>query len=93
MCKRKMTAKLKLLLWLSERKTAKTSEAIRYALDNYSDRGDRNCRLLAEEGLIRRLSDREKDHIGVFSKEGVWGITEKGETEAKQLGQMKFSFV
>ena len=67
-------AKTRLYLWLRERKWAKTSEILRWGTDNYSNRADRNCRLLAQEGKIKRMDKQKKICYFGHIAEEVWEI-------------------
>ena len=63
-------------LWefLKTRKYVKTSEIIRWGVNNYSNRSDRNARIVAREGRLRRLTDEEvMSHFGVLG-EGVYEV-------------------
>lgn len=67
-----------LKIWLKEKGFAKTSEVVRFGLENYHIRAERDCRDFANEGLIRRLTDQEKAFRGYGdSCESVWEWLEK----------------
>ena len=58
--------------WLREQKVVKTSDVIRFGLQNYYTRAERTARELAEEGYIRRIDESTKqEHYGNI-KEEVW---------------------
>jgi hypothetical protein len=61
-----------LLLFLRSQEFTKTSDVIRWGSMNFSNRAERDARQLAEEGLIRRLTDEEKRFRGFNGKEDVW---------------------
>lgn len=66
----KRPAKTRLLEWLRDRRCAKTSEIILWGTQNYSNRSDRNARLLATEGYIRRMTEDETNfHYGKIREE------------------------
>lgn len=52
-----------------------TSKVIRWGLDNFHTRAERDARDLATEGRLRRLTDEEKRMYGFGqSKEEVWRV-------------------
>ena len=60
-----------LLDYIKEKHYVRTSEVIKFASAHFSNRGDRDARLLASEGRIKRISDEEK--IFRFNtKEDIW---------------------
>ena len=70
----KLTKKEELLKWLKERRRAKTSEVIRWGVDNYSNRSERNARQLAKEGKIKRMDEWHKIAIYGDTKEEAWVV-------------------
>ena len=71
----KLTAKDRLYEWMkSQKRYIKTSEIIRYGVENYSNRADRNARQLAQEGKIKRIDDQLKRMIFNKIKEDVWEV-------------------
>jgi hypothetical protein len=64
--------KQQLLEYIKARKEVKTHEVIAWGLDNRHIRADRDCRDLAREGKICRLSKEEKDFRYWHCKEDVW---------------------
>ena len=66
------TKKQELLEWLRDRRWATTSDVIKWGSDHYSTRADRDARQLAEEGLIRRATDEEKERMNKRGKQDVW---------------------
>ena len=60
--------------FICAKKYAKTSECIRFASNNFSNRGDRDCRLLAQEGRIKRMDKDMKIRYFGNLKESVWII-------------------
>lgn len=68
-----LSKKNQLKIWLKEKEFAKTSEVVSWGLRNYHIRAERDCRDFAGEGLIRRLTSKEKTFRG-FSKsiEDIW---------------------
>jgi hypothetical protein len=48
----------------------RTSDVIRWGTKNFSNRADRDARLLAESGTIRRLTEEEKRrYFGLISED------------------------
>lgn len=68
------TAKQKLYDFIRQKRYVRTSEIIRFALDNFSNRGDRNARQLAREGRIRRMPHNKKIRLFGNIAEDVWEI-------------------
>ena len=58
--------------YLLSRLYTKTSDVIAWGQDNFFNRAEREARDLAEEGLIRRLTDQEKIFYGFRTKEDIW---------------------
>lgn len=56
----------------------KTSDVLRWGIENFSNRAERNMRQLAKEGKVQRL-ERE-DKVARFGdiKQDVWELTQKG---------------
>jgi len=61
------------------KKVFRTSDIVRFGLENYDIRATRNARIYAEKPLklIRRLSKFEKECRNISCKEGVYIIDEK----------------
>lgn len=72
-----MSKKIELLEWLLTKGTVKTHEVIEWGYRNYSNRADRDKRILAERGLIRKLSEWEKKIRGIETKEAVYEVNRK----------------
>ena len=72
-----MTKQRQLLLWMLQEKTFKTSDILRFGIENFSNRASRTARDFAEQGLISRLTKFEKECRGIETKEGVYEIDEK----------------
>lgn len=68
----KKSKKEQLLDYIREKHYVRTSEVIRWGSAHYDNRADRNARLLAEEGRIKRVSDEEKAFRFQPSKEDIW---------------------
>lgn len=67
--------KEQLYLFIREKVYCRTSDVIRWGSDNFSNRADRDARLLAAEGKIRRMTPEEKVFRGFGkSKEDVWTL-------------------
>ena len=60
--------------WLKVKQYAKTSEVIAFGLANFSNRAERNARVLAEEGLIRRMEEQKRIRYFGNIKEEVWEV-------------------
>lgn len=71
----KTTHKDDLYLFIKGRGRCRTSEVIRWGLDNYYTRADRTARELAEEGLIWRMREDLRDMF-YDTKEDVWSVYE-----------------
>lgn len=63
-------------LWefLKTRKYVKTSEIIRWGVNNYSNRSDRNARIFARELRLRRLTKDEVSRLFGRIGEGVYEV-------------------
>lgn len=70
--------KEQLLEFIQFRRRVKTSEVIRWGIDNYHNRADRDARDLAKEGKIRRMNPEVKERIYGHIKEDVWEMVEVG---------------
>ena len=79
-----MKNKTKLLLWMLEKKTFKTSDILKFGIENFSNRAGRDARDYAELGLIRRLTNFELEVRGIKGKEGIYIINEKAVKEHLQ---------
>ena len=66
------TKKEQMLDFIKEKHYVRTSETIKFASSIYSNRGDRDCRQLAEEGHIERLSKQDKIRMFGVTKEEIW---------------------
>lgn len=64
-----MNAKENLKSFLSSKKYWRTSEIIKFGADNFSNRADRNARVLRSEGFLKRLSLEETKKIFGNTKE------------------------
>ena len=72
-----MSKKVELLEWMKEQRIFKTHQVIEFGYRNFSNRADRDKRVFAEQGLIRKLSNWEKRQRGIESKEAVYETNEK----------------
>lgn len=72
----KRSSKERLWAWMLEQKYIKTSMIIKWGVENFSNRADRNARQLAEEhpGIIRRLTDQEKERLFGPIQEDVYFV-------------------
>ncbi|MFA6142479.1 MAG: hypothetical protein WC738_04200 [Candidatus Omnitrophota bacterium] len=68
--------KEQLFEFIKARRYVKTSDVIRWGLDNYHNRADRDARDLAGEGRIRRMNTEVKERIFGHLKEDVWETVE-----------------
>ena len=66
-----------LLLWMREKKTFATHDVLRYGVDFFYDRADRQKRIFLEQGLIRKLSDFEKECRELTCKDACYEINKK----------------
>jgi len=72
----KVDYKQKLLEFIKARHHVKTSEVIRWGLDNYHTRADRDARDLASEGRIRRMNPEVQERLYKYLREDVWEYIE-----------------
>jgi hypothetical protein len=71
----KLTAKQRLIEWLSTKQYVRTSEIMRWGSNGgYSNRADRNCRELRQEGFLRRLDHEETKRIFGETKEQAYEV-------------------
>ena len=70
----KKSAKDCLYDFIKTRKYVKTSDILKWGVENYSNRADRNARLLASEGKIKRMDDQKKIMYFGNTKEEAWEI-------------------
>lgn len=55
-----LTDKDRLWNWLKTKGYVRTSEIIKWGTENFSNRADRNARVLAEEGKLVRMDKQKK---------------------------------
>lgn len=67
-----------LLNFIKARRYVKTSDVIRWGLENFHNRADRDARDFAKEGKIRRMNPEIKERIFGHIKEDVWEIVDNG---------------
>ena len=72
-----MTKQRELLLWMLHKKVIATHEALRWGVDNFYNRVDRTKRDFMEQGLIRKLSDFEKECRDISCKDACYEISER----------------
>lgn len=58
--------------WILSRAWTKSSDVVRWGLENYHIRSERDCRDFAKEGLIKRMDDQEKMLTFGPISEDVW---------------------
>jgi hypothetical protein len=80
-----MTKQRQLLDWIRAQGVVRTHEVIAWGLAHYSNRADRDARALAAKGLIRRLSDFEKETRFGKVKEDAWTATGDNWRRDKQM--------
>lgn len=66
------TKKEQLIEFIRQRVWCKSSDIVRWGVENYYIRADRTARELAEEGIIRRMPDDLKNFRFTNCKEDVW---------------------
>ena len=66
------TDKELLLDFIKQKHWVKTSDVIKFGVENYSNRADRNARQLAKEGKIKRMSEEERKFRFGNIKEGIY---------------------
>lgn len=79
-----MTKKMKLLLWMKSKGAFATHEVVEWGLRNYYISADRVKRTFAEEGLIRKLSEDEKEALGIKGKDAVYKVNAEAVEEYLQ---------
>jgi len=60
--------------WVVKKGRCRTSDIIRWGLENYHTRAERDARDLAQEGKIWRVKDIVKMAIAPKSKEDLWSV-------------------
>lgn len=58
--------------WMVLKRTFTTHEVIRWGSEHFYDRADRTKRDLLERGLIRKLTEEEKERRGFKCKDAVY---------------------
>jgi len=58
--------------YIKRQKWIKTSGVIKWGLENYHTRAERDARDLATEGRIKRMDDERKNFYFSYTKEDVW---------------------
>jgi hypothetical protein len=71
--------KEQLFLHIKEKRWCRTSDVIKWGIENFSNRADRDARLLAQEGRIVRLTEDEERFYGFKGKEGVWRVCQNSQ--------------
>lgn len=69
-----MNAKEKLLAEIQRRQIMKTSDVIRYGMENFSNRAERNMRQLHVDGKVIRMPEEEKLIKYGNLKEEIWKV-------------------
>lgn len=70
---RKGSKQYMLLKWMKQVKRAKTSTVISWGTLNFCNRAERDARLLAEKGWLRRMSPKKKSRFYVEKmRQEVW---------------------
>lgn len=84
-----MTAKDRLKHWLKSKRYVKTSEIIRWGANGgYSNRADRNARILREEGFLRRMTHEETQRIFGKTNELAYEVILNSQYVTDKAGQM-----
>lgn len=71
---KKLTKKAELLDWMFKKRYFSTHEVVAWGLQNKYIRADRTKRDFLEQGLIRKIDDKEKKIRGFKCKDGVYTI-------------------
>jgi glutamine cyclotransferase len=71
-----LSKKDQLYNWIKSKGRCKTSDIMRWGLDNFHIRSDRDCRELASEGRIWRMNKFTKTAAYPKTKEDVWSVYE-----------------
>jgi len=72
-----MTKQRELLLWMRNIKIFASHKVLRWGVDNFYNRAGRTKRNFLEQGLIRRLSDFEKECKDLNCKDACYEANEK----------------
>ena len=67
-----MTKKDELLNWMQFKKVFASHDVVKWSLDNFHLRADRDKRDFMKEGYIRKLSEFEKTMSGYTCKDAVY---------------------
>lgn len=67
-----LSKKDQLYHWLQQKGFAYTHEVQQWGLDNHHIRAERDCREMAEEKKLRRLTEEEKMFRNFTHKDWVW---------------------
>ena len=68
----KKTKKQQVLEFIKMKKEARTSDVIKFGSSIFHNRAERDARDLADEGLIKRMNEDEKNFRYSYTKEDVW---------------------
>ena len=71
-----LSKKDQLYIWIKSKGRCRTSDIIRWGLDNFHIRSDRDARDLADEGKIWRMNKFIKTAAYPKTKEDVWSVYE-----------------
>lgn len=69
-----MSKKDQLLIWLRTKQYVKTSDIMKWGIDNYCNCPDRIARKLAEDGALRRMAKETKILLFGNISEDVWEV-------------------
>lgn len=64
--------KEQLRLFCKDKEFIRTSDVVRWGAENYCPDAIRRAQELAQDGLLRRLDEKEKIFRGFRTREGVW---------------------
>lgn len=77
-----MTDMDRLKNFLTQKRYHKSSDIIRWGVDNHSNRADRNKRILVRDGFLRKITDQEKIMMFGDIREDVYETLNHKETYA-----------
>lgn len=80
-----MTKKAQLLAWIRSQGVVRTHEVIEWGVAHCSNRADRDARMLARAGQIRRLTDFEKETRFGKIREDAWAAVAVESVAERQL--------
>ena len=81
-----LSSKDRLWNFIKKKGYARSSDILRWGVENHSNRALRNARQLAREGRICKMSEARKIRLFGNCREAVWEIISWTQTPVTQLG-------